>query len=92
MAPTLPVAGPPREPVLTPLEHALALLEISQRVDGAADQRRALELVAAALAERGSPKLALASRTLAWSRPVPGVKETNGLAAKARSALANGAG
>ena len=90
-APTLPEAAP-LQPGLTPLEQALALLELSQRVDGAADQRRALELVAAALAERGSPKLALASRTLAWSRPVPGVEETNGVAAKARSALGNGAG
>lgn len=90
-ASTLPEAGPP-EPVLTSLERALALLEISERVDGAADQRRALELVAAALAEHGDAKLASTSRALAWSRPVPAVKETNGLAVQARSALLNGAG
>jgi len=90
-ASTLPETGP-SEPVLTPLERALALLELSERVDGAADQRRALELVAAALAEHGNPKLALASRTLAWSQPVPAVADTNGLAVQARSALWNGAG
>jgi hypothetical protein len=88
--PALPDPGP-SEPVLTPLERALALLEISQRVDGAADQRRALELVAAALARHGDAKLALASRALAWSRPVPAVEQTNGMAVRARSALSNGA-
>lgn len=86
-----PVAGP-SEPVLTPLERALTLLEITDRVDGAADQRRALELVAAALADRGDPKLALTSRTLAWSKPVPAVADTNGLAVRARTALWDGAG
>jgi hypothetical protein len=90
-ASTIPEAGPP-EPVLAPLERALALLEATERVDGAADQRRALELVADALAERGNPKLASTSRALAWSRPVPAINETNGLAVQARSALSNGAG
>jgi hypothetical protein len=87
VSPTNPRADGPPELVLTPLERALALLEDSARVNGAADQRRALELVAAALAERGDMKLALASRALAWSEPVPGVRETNGLAVRARSAL-----
>lgn len=91
VSPTSPSAEGPPEPVLTPLELALALLEDSTRVDGAADQRRALELVAAALAEHGDMKLALASRALAWSEPVPGVRETNGLAVRARSSLWNGA-
>jgi FlaG/FlaF family flagellin (archaellin) len=77
-------------PVLTPLELALALLEDSTRVDGAADQRRALELVAAALAQRGDLTLAHASRALAWSKPVPGVPETNGMAVRARAALGQG--
>lgn len=90
-SPTRPRADGPPEPVLTPLERAFALLEDSARVDGAGDQRRALELVAAALAERGDMKLALASRALAWSEPVPGVRETNGLAVRARSALWVGA-
>jgi len=90
-SPTRPRADGPPEPVLTPLERALALLEDSAWVDGAGDQRRALELVAAALAERGDMKLALASRALAWSEPVPGVRETNGLAVRARSALWVGA-
>ncbi len=89
--PARPRAEGPPEPVLTPLERALALLEDPARVDGAGDQRRALELVAAALAEHGDMKLALASRALAWSEPVPGVRETNGLAVRARSALWVGA-
>jgi hypothetical protein len=87
VSPTHPSAEAPPEVVLTPLELALALLEDSARVNGTGDQRRALELVAAALAEHGDMKLALASRTLAWSEPVPGVGETNGLAVRARSAL-----
>ena len=90
--PPAPLAPPPSEPPVTPLERALALLEASERVNGGEDQRRSLELVAAALAEHGDPRLALASRALAWSKPVPSVKETNGLAARARSALRNGAG
>ena len=45
------------ERVLSPLEQALALLEEAVRVNGAADQRRALELVAEELelAEWGIP-------------------------------------
>jgi hypothetical protein len=89
-SPARPDPGPP-EPVVTPLERALALLELSRRVDGAADQRRALELVAAALGEHGDAKLALVSRALAWSKPIPAVEQTNGLAVQARSALTNGA-
>ena len=85
--PPAPKADGPAGPVLTPLERALALLEDSARVNGAGDQRRALELVAAVLVERGDLNLAQAARVLAWSKPVPGVGETNGLAVRARSAL-----
>jgi hypothetical protein len=88
-SPAQPESVPP-EPIMTPLERALALLELSRRVDGAADQRRALELVATALAHHGDAKLALLSRTLAWSMPIPAVGQTNGLAVQARSALSNG--
>jgi hypothetical protein len=83
-------AQAPTEPpwrVLTPLQHALALLEDPARVNGTGDQRRALELVASALAERGDRKLARTARALAWSAPVPGVQETGGVAARARTAL-----
>jgi hypothetical protein len=86
-APQAPTTDGLPEPALTPLERALALLEDSVRVDGAADQRRALELVAGVLVDRGDVTLAQAARTLAWSKPVPGVGETNGLAVRARSAL-----
>jgi hypothetical protein len=79
----------PPEPVLSPLEQALALLEESVRSDGAAEQRRALELVAEELelAEWGDRDLARTARALAWSEGVPPVDETNRLAARVRSAL-----
>lgn len=88
--PALTRADEPSWPVLTPLELALALLEDSARVNGAGDQRRALELVAAALVEHGDMNLAEAARALAWSKPVPEIGETNGLAVQARSALGEG--
>lgn len=78
--------GPP-EPVLTPLERALVLLEDPTRVNGAGDQRRALEFVALELVARGDLGLAEAARALAWSEPVPETELTSGLAARARSAF-----
>lgn len=77
------------EPALSPLEQALALLERSIRVDGAAAQRRALELVAEELelSEWGDRQLAGTARALAWSEDVPPVAETSRLAARVRSAL-----
>jgi hypothetical protein len=74
-------------PSLTPLEQALALLEESARVDGAGDQRRALELVAEELDAYGDPDLAGQARVLAWSPDVPGVEQTNALAAQVREEL-----
>jgi hypothetical protein len=83
-----PEPEPPPDP-LSPLEQALVLLEQSIRVDGAADQRRALELVAEELelAEWGDPDLARTARGLAWSRDVPPVAETAGLAARVRASV-----
>ncbi len=79
----------PPEPVLSPLEQALVLLEQSIRVDGASDHRRALELVAEELeqAEWGDPDLARTARVLAWSEGAPPIDETTGLAARVRSSL-----
>jgi hypothetical protein len=87
--PPEPEPEPEPEPVLSPLEQALLLLEESVRVNGAADQRRALELVAEELelAEWGDPTLARAARALAWSEDIPPVHETTGLAARVRAAL-----
>jgi hypothetical protein len=76
---------PEPAPVLTALQYAFTLLENSASVDGAADRRRALELVAAGLVERGDVQLARAARTLAWSEHVPSVEETSGFVAHARS-------
>jgi hypothetical protein len=82
-APPLPVR------VLSPLEQALELLENSLRVNGAAEQRRALEQVAEQLelSEWGDSKLAREARVLAWSEEVPPTEVTTSLAARVRSAL-----
>jgi hypothetical protein len=87
--PPAPEPQPPPEPVLTPLEQALVLLEESVRLDGASDQRRALELVAEELelAAWGDPDLARTARVLAWSEGVPRVTDTSNLAARVRSAI-----
>jgi hypothetical protein len=81
-----PLPAPPPEPPLPPLERALVLLEDPQPQDGTADRRRALELVAEALAGRDE-ELAAAARTLAWSEHAPPPSDTTGLAARARAAL-----
>jgi hypothetical protein len=83
-----PEAQEPPAPVLTPLESALELLEDPARVDGVADRRRALELVASGLVEAGDLQLGRAARALAWSEPAPEVETTSRIAARARSALA----
>lgn len=86
--PPLP-APPPPVHVLTPLEQALELLEQSIRLNGAAEQRRALEQVAEQLelSDWGDPKLAREARVLAWSEDVPPVEVTTSLAARVRGAL-----
>ncbi|MDQ3672584.1 MAG: hypothetical protein M3364_09165 [Actinomycetota bacterium] len=79
----------PPAPPLSPLEQALILLEQSIRVDGAADQRRALELVAEELelADWGDRDLARSARALAWSEGVPPIEQTTLLATRVRTAL-----
>jgi hypothetical protein len=83
-----PRAEEPPGPVLTPLERALVLLEDPARVDGAADRRRALEFVACGLVKLGDLQLGQTARALAWSEPAPAVDKTSGLAARARTVLA----
>ena len=85
-----PVPEPEPEPELlpTPLEQALVLLEEAARGNGAADQRRSLELVAEVLAERGEgDDLARAARALAWSPTTPRLEDTKALAARVRATL-----
>jgi hypothetical protein len=86
--PPAPAPPPPFE-ILSPLEQALVLLENSIRVNGAAEQRRALEQVAEQLelADWGDSTLAREARVLAWSEDVPLVETTTGLAARVRAAL-----
>lgn len=84
-APVAAPAGVTAGPVITPLEYALALLEDPTRVNGSGDQRRALELVADGLVVYGDGALGRIARALAWSRPVPKIDETRGLARKARA-------
>jgi hypothetical protein len=76
---------------VSPLEYALALLEDPARVNGSGDQRRALELVADGLVVHGDGTLGRVARALAWSRPVPKIDETRGLARKARAVFGKGA-
>jgi hypothetical protein len=82
-----PEPEPELPPSLSPLEQALELLEESARVDGAGDQRRALELVAEELEEWGDAELSGTAKVLAWSPDVPDVEQTNALAAKVRAEL-----
>ena len=82
-----PEPEPEPLPSLTPLEQALELLEESARVDGAGEQRRALELVAEELDEWGDVDLSGRARVLAWSPDVPSVEQTNALAARVRAEL-----
>jgi hypothetical protein len=77
----------PPAPVLTPVEQALALLEDAMAANGAADRRRALELVAGELSGTGNDDLARLARSLAWSKPMPEVDRTTPLAEEARPAL-----
>jgi hypothetical protein len=83
----VPVPLEPPEPLATPLEQALGLLEDPATTDGAADRRRALELVAAELRGLGNDDLADVARRLAWSSQTPAHERTSGLAELARPAL-----
>ena len=74
-----PEPQPEPELLLTPLEQALELLEDAAGANGAADQRRSLELVAEVLAERGEEDgLARSARELAWSPTAPHADQTKG--------------
>ena len=76
------------DPALSPLEQALELLENAASANGAADQRRSLELVAEVLADRGADDgLARTARELAWSPTPPPVTATKELAVRVRAAL-----
>jgi hypothetical protein len=81
------VEAPPPPPPVSPLEQALALLEDGAAVNGSTDRRRALELVAAALASHGDDDLARHARDLAWSRHGPEVTRTTPIADQARPLL-----
>ena len=83
-----PEPEPEPELLLTPLERALELLEDAAGANGAADQRRSLELVAEVLGERGEEDgLAQTARELAWSPTAPPPDATRQLAARVRAAL-----
>jgi hypothetical protein len=92
LPPPEPLPMPPPEPALSALEQALNLLEDAVRVNGAAEQRRALELVAEELERTawGDPMLANTARALAWSEAVPPVDHTSELAARVRAVLDDG--
>lgn len=84
-----PEPEPEPEPDVSPLERALMLLVEEARANGAADQRRALELVAEEMEaeEDGDLKIARRARALAWSEETPTVDETSALATQVRAWL-----
>lgn len=83
-----PEPAPEPEPLVAPLERALELLETAAGPNGAADQRRSLELVADVLAKRGDDDgLAPAARELGWSSSPPSIEAMQRLAARVRATL-----
>ena len=75
----------PSAPPLSPLEHALLLLEHDGVGEDAVEERRnALQLLAAELGRQGRPELASNARQLAWSEPAPPVAAMHRLAKDAR--------
>jgi hypothetical protein len=82
-----PEPEPEPEPALPPLELALILLTEEVRANGAADRRRALELVAEEMEARDVVPLARRARAMAWSEETPTLAETSGLAASVRAQL-----
>jgi hypothetical protein len=78
--------SPRRRPALTPLERALLILETAW-AQSAAEQRKALELLAAELESAGEPPLADAARELAWSRSTPAPDTTETLATRVRGLI-----
>ncbi len=83
-----PEPDPEPEPGLPPLELALILLTDEQQANGAADRRRALELVAEEMEAREEFPLARRARMMAWSEETPTFAETSGLAESVRAQLA----
>jgi hypothetical protein len=65
------------------------LLTADARGNGAADQRRALELVAEEMEaeDEGDLKIARRARALAWSEETPTIGETSALAVSVREWL-----
>jgi hypothetical protein len=70
----------------SPLERALLVLEAAW-ARGAADQRKALELLAAELESQGEPPLAGQARELAWSQTAPEPDAAQTLAASVREVI-----
>jgi hypothetical protein len=75
-----------RSRALSPLEQALLVLETAW-ARGAAEQRKALELLAAELESAGEPPLAGQARELAWSRSAPAPATAETLAARVRAVI-----
>ena len=71
---------------LSPLERALLVLEAAW-ARSAADQRKALELLAAELESQGQPPLAGRARELAWSASMPEPRAARTLAERVREMI-----
>lgn len=86
------VSGEPDEadaapPARAPLELAFEVLERPSGANGAADRRRALQLIAAELLARDAGTLAGEARALAWSADPPGSTAARAFARQVRSSV-----
>jgi hypothetical protein len=83
------LALPPPEPLdeLSPLERALAALDGARAQGSVADERRALELLAAELGRSGASELAVTATGLAWSAAGPIPAATGTLADEVRDVI-----
>jgi hypothetical protein len=77
-------------PLPSPLEQALALVELSRSRGLIPEQRKALELLAHELGRNGADELAVWARILAWSEPAPEADATVTLTGKVRESVLAG--
>lgn len=80
-----------RQPPLSPLDRALALIDwTGRRDDGGEDRRKALEALAAVLESGGAQPLAASTRALAWAEESPARERAAEAGSDGRRALDRG--
>jgi hypothetical protein len=81
-----PVSVIAEEPVLTPLERALRLVEWANEQSDGSERREALEVLAVELEAEARTEVARSARRLAWSADSPSVEGATSLVADVRGA------